>query len=387
MSATPSDPSTPMLEAHLVVQRPGFHLDLPLTVTAGEVVGIVGPNGAGKTTALRALAGLHRLSHGYVRLAGRSLEDVPGRHWTPPDRRRVGVVFQDYLLFPHLTALENVAFGPRSRGAGRRHARQQASAWLRRVVLADYAGHRPAQLSGGQAQRVALARALVGEPPLLLLDEPLSALDAATRADTRAELHRHLTAHTGGTVLVTHDPLDAMILTDRLVVLESGQVVQQGSAATIAARPRADYVARLVGLNLHRGRAEGRKVVLDNGFTLVVEDSHHGSVCVAFRPAAVALHRQPPDGSPRNVWEATVRGIHHHGDNLRVELDGPLPVSADITAEAASRLRLATGDAVWAAVKAVEIRAYPAAGDMEPVTDASAAAGASLTTDAPSTGP
>jgi molybdate transport system ATP-binding protein len=360
MKGNPTAPGSPVLDAHLVVDRPGFRLDVQLAVTGGEVVAMVGPNGAGKTTALRALAGLIGLSDGYVRLAGRTVDDPARRYRVPPEGRNVGVVFQDYLLFPHLTALDNIAFGPRTRGMGRRRARELAAAWLDRVALAHCAHHKPGQLSGGQAQRVALARALVSGPPLLLLDEPLSALDAGTRMDTRAELHRHLSAHNGATLLVTHDPLDALILAERLIVVEDGRIVQQGDAATITARPQADYVARLVGLNLYRGRADGRAVVLDNGFKLTVDDSNTGAVFVAFRPAAVALHQYPPEGSPRNVWQATVGGIHHHGDNLRVELGDPLPVSADVTPEAAGQLRLAPGDQVWVSVKAVEIRAYRA---------------------------
>jgi molybdate transport system ATP-binding protein len=350
---------SPALDAHLVVQRAGFRLDMRIAVDPGEVVAIVGPNGAGKTTALRALAGLVRLSDGYVRLAGRTVENSATREWTPTDRRHLGVVFQDYLLFPHLTALDNVAFGPRCRGVPRQRARQQAAGWLERVGLAHCARHRPAQLSGGQAQRVALARALVGRPPLLLLDEPLSALDAGTRMDTRAQLQRHLSDHDGGTLLITHDPLDALILADRLIVIDDGGIVQQGDAATITARPQADYVARLVGLNLYRGVADGRAVVLDNGVKLTVNDSNHGAVCVAFRPSAVALHGYLPEGSPRNVWQATVSGIQHHGDNLRIALDGAWQVAADVTPDAAGQLRLRPGEQVWASVKAVEIRAYP----------------------------
>jgi molybdate transport system ATP-binding protein len=350
------------LDAHLVVDRGTFRLDVRLAVAPGEVVALLGPNGAGKSTALRAVAGLVRLSGGHVRLAGRTVDEPAGRTWVPAEQRGAGVVFQDYLLFPHLTALENVAFGPRCRGASRERAREVAAAWLERVALSQFARRKPRQLSGGQAQRVALARALAVDPALLLLDEPLSALDAGTRVDTRAELHRHLAAHPGGTLLVTHDPLDALILADRLIVVEDGRIVQEGDAATITARPQTSYVARLVGLNLYRGRADGHTVALDNGFKLVADDRQRGDAFVAFRPAAVALHRYPPDGSPRNVWQATVTGIQHHGDNLRVELGGPLPAAADITPDAAVQLRLAPGEQVWAAVKATEIRAYLAAG-------------------------
>jgi molybdate transport system ATP-binding protein len=349
-----------LLDAVIVVDRGPFRLDLSLTIAPGEVVALLGPNGAGKTTALRALAGLLPITDGHVTLAGEVLDDPPQRTFVPAERRPIGVVFQDYLLFPHLSASDNIAFGPRCRGASRPDAHQTALRWLDRVGLADLAHHKPRRLSGGQAQRVALARALAVDPLLLLLDEPLAALDARTRLETRAHLHRHLSDHPGATLLVTHDPLDALVLADRLVILEAGHVVQEGDAATITAQPRTDYVARLVGLNLYRGRAKGNTVTLDNAFTLTVADHIDGDVFVAFPPTAVALHTHQPDGSPRNTWPATVAGIQRHGDNLRIQLHGPITAAADVTPAAAAHLHLSPGQQVWAAVKATETRAYPA---------------------------
>jgi molybdate transport system ATP-binding protein len=354
--------TTSGLDAHLVVERGEFRLDVPLRIAAGEVVALLGPNGAGKTTAVRALAGLLPLSGGRIELGGRVLDWPQRRLWTAPEHRSIGVVFQDYLLFPHLTALANVAFGPRRQGIARRAARERAAEWLDRVGLAEHAGRKPRQLSGGQAQRVALARALAVDPALLLLDEPLAALDARTRLDTRAELHRHLADHPGATLLVTHDPLDALVLADRLVIIEDGRVVQEGDAVTVTAQPRTEYVARLVGLNLYRGQADGSRVRMSDGFDLTVVDRLHGDAFVAFPPAAVALHRHRPDGSPRNAWPAVIKGIQRHGDNLRVQLAGPIVVAADVTPAAAAQLRLAPGQEVWAAVKAAETRAYPAWG-------------------------
>jgi molybdate transport system ATP-binding protein len=269
------------------------------------------------------------------------------------------MVFQDYLLFPHLTALDNVAFGPRCQGVRKGEARRLAAEWLSRVGLADYAGRRPSALSGGQAQRVALARALAVRPRLLLLDEPLAALDVDTRREIRAGLRRHLAEFDGASLLVTHDPLDAMALADRLIVIEDGRVVQEGAPAHIARRPRTDYVARLVGLNLYRGIADGHTVKLE-GLTLTVTEPLNGEVFLAFPPTAVALFRTRPEGSPRNLWQATVGGVEPHGDQVRVLLDGPVPASADITPAALAELRLTEGDAVWAAVKATETHAYPA---------------------------
>ena len=349
------------LDAHLVVRRPAFTLDIALTAAPGEVVALLGPNGAGKTTALRALAGLIAIDDGHIVLDGRRLDDPALRAFTVSEHRRIGVVFQDYLLFPHLSALENVAFGPRARGVPRAVARSTAADWLARVGLAEHLRTRPRQLSGGQAQRVALARALATEPQLLLLDEPLAALDARTRVDTRARLRGHLTGFSGATVLVTHDPLDAMMLADRLVIVEDGRVVQTGDAAAITTRPQTDYVARLVGLNLYRGRSLGTTVLLPGEFALTTATSQEGDVFVAFPPAAVALYAQQPTGSPRNTWRATVASVSRHGDALRIELAGPIPVAADVTPAAALQLGLEPGREVWASLKATEAISYPAA--------------------------
>jgi molybdate transport system ATP-binding protein len=352
-----------LLTADLRVRRDGFALEVDLCVAAGEVVALVGPNGAGKTTALRLLAGLLRLDAGRVAVGSdpaRVLDDPAASRFVPTEQRSVGMVFQDALLFPHLSARDNVAFGPRARGTGKRAATAQASGWLDRVGLADRAHARPGALSGGQAQRVALARALVTAPDLLLLDEPLAALDAATRVEVRAELARHLGDYAGATVLVTHDPLDAMVLADRLVVIEHGRVVQEGSPAQVARAPRTDYVAQLVGLNLHRGTAEGNLVTLAAGGRLVVAEPAQGAVLVAFSPRTVSLHRARPEGSARNVWAGRVAGIEQHGATVRVSVDGVPPVLADVTPGAVAELGLAPGQELWVSLKATEVTAYPA---------------------------
>ncbi|MEU6523430.1 ABC transporter ATP-binding protein [Streptomyces sp. NPDC046924] len=347
-------PATEGLDARLVVERGAFRLDVTLTAAPGDVVALLGPNGAGKTTALRALAGLVPLSGGHLRLDGRELDR------TPPEARPVGVVFQDYLLFPHLTALDNVAFGPRCRGASKARARAQAAEWLDRMDLTDHAAAKPRRLSGGQAQRVALARALATHPRLLLLDEPLAALDARTRLDVRAQLRRHLADFEAVAVLVTHDPLDAMVLADRLVVVEDGHVVQEGAPAHIARHPRTDYIAHLVGLNLYRGQARGHTVHLDDGPSLTTSESLTGPVFVAFPPSAVTLHRERPTGSSaRNVRRCEVAGLETHGDQIRADLTGELPLTADLTTAAAAELDLHRGATVWATVKATQTHAYP----------------------------
>ncbi|MFC9679802.1 ABC transporter ATP-binding protein [Streptomyces sp. NPDC056948] len=343
------------LDAHLVVDRGAFRLDVTLAAAPGDVVALLGPNGAGKTTALRALAGLAPLTSGHLALDGRRLDGIP------PESRPVGVVFQDYLLFPHLTALDNVAFGPRCRGTGKAEARAQAAEWLDRMGLADHAGAKPRRLSGGQAQRVALARALATLPRLLLLDEPLAALDARTRLEVRAQLRRHLAEFEAVAVLVTHDPLDAMVLADRLVVVEHGHVVQEGTPSDIARHPRTDYIARLVGLNLYRGQADGHTVRLDTGPAITTTEELSGPAFVAFPPGAVTLYRQRPSGSSaRNLWRCEVAGLETHADQIRVDLTGELPLTADLTTVAAAELDLHPGAPVWAAVKATQTHAYPA---------------------------
>jgi len=281
---------------------------------------------------------------------------------TRPESRPVGVVFQDYLLFPHLSALDNVAFGPRCHGATKAEARAGAAEWLERMGLTAHAGSKPRKLSGGQAQRVALARALATHPRLLLLDEPLAALDARTRLDVRAQLRHHLAGFEAVAVLVTHDPLDAMVLADRLVVVEDGRVVQEGTPPDIARRPRTDYIAHLVGLNLYRGEAQGHTVRVDGGRAITTTEDLTGPVFVAFPPGAVTLHRDRPTGSSaRNLWRCEVVGLETHGDQIRADLTGELRLQADdLTTIAAAELDLRPGATVWATVKATQTHAYPA---------------------------
>ena len=348
------------LEAAVGLALGRLNLEVELEVGTGELVVLLGPNGAGKTTLLRALAGLLALDRGRVVLDGAVLEDTRTHTWVPTERRPIGFVFQDYLLFPHLSALENVAFGLRARGLGRVEARRRAGAWLDRVGLAAHAGARPRALSGGQAQRVALARAMVSEPRLLLLDEPLAALDAATRTEVRRDLRRHLASFAGTRLLVTHDPLEAMALADRLVVLEGGRVTQTGSPAQVSQRPRSRYVAELVGVNLYRGRADGAAVELAGGGRLIAAGDHRGEVFAAVHPRAVALHRRLPEGTPRNVLAGTADTVDVVGDRVRVRVAGRVPIVAEVTPAAVGELHLADGGPVWASVKATEVTVYPA---------------------------
>ena len=335
-------------------------LNAELAVADGEMVAIIGPNGAGKTTLLRALAGLVPLQSGQVSIDGLLMEDTAAGRWLPPERRPIGVVFQDYLLFPHLSALDNVAFGLRAAGVGKKDARQRALVWLERVGLGDHAGHRPRALSGGQSQRVALARALITQPRLLLLDEPLAAVDVSARGETRRALRAALRDFSGARVIVTHDPLEAAALAGRILVMENGTIVQAGTVADVTARPRSPWIAEMVGLNLYRGQAGGSHIQVDNGAGLSAASGAEGEVFAVIHPRAVTLHRQRPDSSARNVWPGTAASLDLEGDRVRVRVIGPMPIVAEVTPAAVAELHLDAGGPVWVSVKATEVAVYPA---------------------------
>jgi len=350
------------LEMAGTVERGAFRLDVEFTAGPGEVLGLLGPNGAGKTTLLRALSGLTPLTTGRIELNDKRLDDVASGEFVAAEHRPVGMVFQSYRLFPHLSVRENIAFAPRSRGRGRRASRQVADSWVDRLGLGELASRRPVQLSGGQAQRVALARALAADPALLLLDEPLAALDARTRLEVRAELRSHLAEFPGPTLLITHDPLEAMVMTDRLLVIEDGRIVQRGTPTEVARRPATQYIARLVGLNLYAGTRDGAIVGLDGGGTMTPAaqpQSQGARVLVAIRPTAIALHTTKPDhASPRNVWAGTVAGMELLTDRVRIEVTGAPSALVDITPGAVHELNLAAGTGVWLSAKATDIDIY-----------------------------
>jgi len=337
-----------------------FELDVDLKVEPGEVVAVLGPNGAGKTSILRGLAGLLPLDVGRVALDGVVLEEPVASVFVPSERRPIGMVFQDYLLFPHLTVVDNIAFGLRSRGTPRPAATATARQWLERVGLAGEAERKPGSLSGGQAQRVALARALATNPALLLLDEPMAALDASTRVELRRDLRRHLESVRGVRLLVTHDPVEAMAMADRLVILEHGRVLQSGTPAEVTQRPRSRYVADLVGVNLFRGRASSNVITIAGGGSLMATGASDGEVFAVVHPRTVALYRTRPDGTPRNVWEGRAIDLDFEGDRVRVRLEGTPAIVAEVTPAAVRELSLDRGDPVWVAVKATEVNVYPA---------------------------
>jgi molybdate transport system ATP-binding protein len=348
------------LDAAVRLKLGTLDLDLELTIAEGEVVALLGPNAAGKTSLLRAVAGLVPLDSGHVRLDGHVLEDAASGQYVPTEQRPIGFVFQDYLLFPHISVLDNVAFGLRSRGTPRRAAADKALEWLGRVGLTSYAKAKPAELSGGQRQRVALARALAPDPRLLLLDEPLAALDVSTRAEVRRDLKRHLASFNGLRLVVTHDPLEAVALADRLIVIESGRLVQTGTPAEVTERPRSQYVADLVGVNLLKGEADHGSVRIPGGPVLAVAGAETGEVFAVIHPRAVSVHRMRPEGSPRNVWPGRASGIELIGDRVRVRIDGEVRVVAEVTTAALKELDLAEGGEVWLSFKATDVGVYPA---------------------------
>jgi molybdate transport system ATP-binding protein len=349
------------LEVAAIVAERG--LDLTVTVNDHQVVAVLGPNGAGKSTLLAVIAGLLRPDCGQASLNGRTVFDVGRRAeadvWVPAHARGVALLAQEPLLFPHLNALDNVAFGPRSTGRSRRDARAIARSWLAEVDATEYVDRRPAQLSGGQAQRIAVARALATEPELLLLDEPMAALDVAVAPALRQMLRRVLAGRT--VIIVTHDVLDALLLADQVIVVEEGRVVEAGPTVDVLARPRSGFAARIAGLNLVRGTREGHGVRTAHGLLIegIAEDPvQQGEPAVAvFRPSAVGVHKRPPGGSPRNVITVTITDLEPHGDQIRVRSP---ELSADITTAAVADLDLVPHTSAVFAVKASEVAIYGA---------------------------
>ncbi|MFP5487691.1 MAG: ABC transporter ATP-binding protein [Acidimicrobiia bacterium] len=348
------------LHADLSVRLGAFSLAVDVDVRPGEVLAVLGPNGSGKTTLLRTIAGLQPIDAGSIRLDDTVLDDPAAKVFVPPEHRPIGVVFQQYLLFDHLSAVDNVAFGLRARGTGRVESRRRAHEWLDRVGLAEHARSRPRTLSGGQAQRVALARALATDPRVLLLDEPLAALDAGTRRQVRRDLRRHLDGFDGVRVLVTHDPVDAYTLADHVAVLDHGGLVQRGTIAEITAHPRSRYVADLVGTNLVTGTLDADGLRTADGVRISVVADFAGPAIAIIRPQSMTVSVIAADTSARNTFSGTVDDIDRLGDRVRVGIAGPLHLTAEITVRALETLQLRPGDTVHAAVKATDIETYPA---------------------------
>lgn len=349
------------LHAQIAHRIGALDLQVTLDVQPGEVVALLGPNGSGKTTLLRCLAGLCPIDAGRIELDETVLDQPATGTFCEPDKRAIGFVFQDYMLFGQMTVLENVAFGLRARGMRAAEARRLATGWVDRVGLADYKSLRPSALSGGQAQRVALARALVTAPRVLLLDEPLAALDVGTRASVRRDLRQHLETFDGVALLVTHDPVDAYALADRVAILDAGRIVQTGTLAEVTAHPRSRYVADLVGVNLVAGDVVDGVLTTHSGVRVVVADAPIGPAFAVIRPHSIALNRDADaKSSVRNSWTGTIAEVDRLGDRARVGIVGTLALTAEITTAALDALQLRVGDQVNATVKATDIDVYPA---------------------------
>ena len=367
-----------MTELHLRARVAQRGLDVEFSVAAGEVLAVLGPNGAGKSTTVAVLAGLLRADDAVVRVGNRILTDTDRGVCVPVHDRRIGVLMQDPLLFPHLTAIGNVTFAAR-RHADRSEARPRARRWLAEVGADDLADRAPDELSGGQAQLVALARALAAEPEVLLLDEPLAGLDVAGAATARSVLRRVLAAESRTALLITHDLIDVLTLADRVLVLEAGRVVESGRVADVLVAPRSDFGARIAGVNLVRGRMVGPGTLCDAAGmnwhgVIAAEDSGSPArepitmrqECVAvFAPAGVAVYREQPHGSPRNSVRVRIAALETTGGVVRVraaaQADGAAGLSADVTPESVAEMRLQVGEQVWFTVKTQAVGIHPAA--------------------------
>jgi len=366
-------------ELHLRARVAQRGLDVEFSVAAGEVLAVLGPNGAGKSTTVAVIAGLLRADDAVVRVGNRILTDTDRGVCVPVHDRRIGVLMQDPLLFPHLTAIGNVTFAAR-RHADRSEARPRARRWLAEVGADDLADRAPDELSGGQAQLVALARALAAEPEVLLLDEPLAGLDVAGAATARSVLRRVLAAESRTALLITHDLIDVLTLADRVLVLEAGKVVESGRVADVLVAPRSDFGARIAGVNLVRGRMVGPGTLCDaagmnwhgvnwHGIPAEYSGSPAGEPltmrqeCVAvFAPAGVAVYREQPHGSPRNSVRVRIAALETTGGVVRVRAAAQAAgLSADVTPESVAEMRLQVGEQVWFTVKTQAVGIHPAA--------------------------
>ncbi len=350
-----------MLSAVLRKALGAFQLDVALEVDGGSTLVLVGESGAGKTTVLRLLAGLAQPDEGRIVLDDSVYFDSERGVAAPAWTRSVGYVAQDYGLFPHLTIVDNVAFGLRAQGVEARIVRERVAAMLARFDLIGFRERHPHDLSGGQQQRVALARALVLDPHLVLLDEPLSALDLQTRRILRGELRQILAGLPGVTVYVTHNPMEAIAFGDKIAVVEAGRITQIGTAGDLLRHPRTGYVAEFMGVNLFQGRIRERdqgglvRIGLDAGEISVIDPGGDGEVLVAVNPREIMLYATAPEGSARNVFEGIVTEIVAEppfGERVRVAIAARPPLVAEVTQQAVAALGLREGLRVYAAFKA-----------------------------------
>lgn len=347
------------------------NFEMSMKLSDGETLAILGPNGAGKSTLLGVISGLLRPDSGRAHIGGRQLFDLDGgnHQWNAPHLRGTALLAQEALLFPHLNVLDNVAFGPRSKGRSKAAAREIARLWLTEVDALHLESRKPAELSGGQAQRVAVARALAAEPELLLLDEPMSALDIHAAPLLRRVLKRVLDGRNA--IIVTHDVLDAYMLADRVIVVENGRISEEGPTRQVLERPRSHFAAGLAGLNLVSGIITEQGITTPDGRVFAGQHDPEWSPALgqagvaAFPPSAVSVFLGEVHGSPRNSFPVTIRDLEPHGDQIRVRAGGPGAgergtLSADITPAASADLGLAPGVDVRFVVKSALVSIYPA---------------------------
>jgi molybdate transport system ATP-binding protein len=341
-----------------------LHLDVALEVEAGECLALAGPSGAGKTSVLRVVAGLLAPLQGRVEANGETWLDTARAVDLAPEQRRCGYLFQEYALFPHLSAWQNVAYPLRR--VPRHERRERALALLDRFGVAQLAEARPRTLSGGERQRVALARALARRPGVLLLDEPLAALDARTRASAARELGLVLREVEVPALLVTHDFGEAAQLGDRVGVIDAGRLVQEGTPSELAAAPRSSFVADFTGAVVMTGTARGgpdglTHVQLDGGGAVASTDRAEGRVAVSVYPWEIAIESAGAErhGSAQNRLAAEVLSVTAVGNRVRLGLAAPQPLAAEVTGASAEQLGLRAGARVTASWKAAATRLVP----------------------------
>ncbi|HXW50891.1 MAG TPA: ABC transporter ATP-binding protein [Candidatus Acidoferrales bacterium] len=351
-----------MLAANVRARVGRFDIACDLEVASGKTVALVGASGAGKTTLLRAIAGLVRAREGSITCDGDCWFDSERRIFLAPQARSCGMVFAEYALFEHMSALENVSFGLRALGTDGARARARGLELMETFGVAALAGRRAGSLSSGEMQRVAIARALAPSPRVLLLDEPFSAVDVERRAPIRALLLRYIADSQTATVIVTHDPIEALLFARDLIVLEGGTVVQRGKAPELRERPRSSYVAAFAGVNLYEGVAQpqagGVSDVAVDGATLTVIGRWEGRVALVVEPDAVVLSKERPDSSARNCLSGRVAHAYPDGNAVRVTIVSTPPIVARISQKSAVDLDIKSGDAVYAYFKAGEVRVH-----------------------------
>ena len=323
----------------------------------GEHLVVIGPNGAGKTALLRILAGFLPLKQGSLTIDGQLVDAPESKLFLPPHKRSTVLQLQDGAVFPHLDVSKNIAFPLRQMKIESKIVKRTVEETIERFGLFDVRDRLPNSLSGGQLSRVALARSLVGKPSILLLDEPTSSIDI----EASSWIGEFLKDLETTLVLVTHDPVEALLIGDRMLAIDNGKIIQKGTTEEVGNRPANSWIAKFLNLNLLSANATGFEAQIDGGGSLRLAEEWHGGVNISFPASAVSLFTNPPHGSPRNVWEATVKTLHGDRETVRVGITGTFEATALITQESLQQLDLRLGEKCWAAIKANELNVIPKA--------------------------